>query len=154
MKKLNGTIKMTGVKFNLNINVAEISFKEEYSRKSQDMKRNFSHTKATDIKISLDEEVEEITFTMDALNDMIKEAGKQVLESVKEVAEPVEAQQPGMIRFCYEILSDKIVPSAKDARAYLKVNFNYTDSQLDGRDVICLLRRECKHYLVKEIESR
>lgn len=160
MKKLNGTITMKNVKATLNLNIGEISFKEESSRK--DVKRNFKHNKAVDVKLSLDETVDEMIFDIQALNDIIKESGKQIVETVKEAAQPVEAPavkqvdiERDKIKLCYNVLSeDRNQLSAKEARELLVKNFNYLDSQLDGRDVISLLRAECKHYLVREIQSR
>lgn len=158
MKKLNTTITMKNVKASLNINIGEISFKEESTstRKAQDSKRVFNHKIAKDIKLSLNTETEEIVFDIEALNDTIKEAVKDTVKNIEEVAEPVEgAVQDTMIKDCEEILRrERKIKSNKEYIQLLDSMFGY--QYVEGEDIHspeALLRNKCKRYLIRKIRE-
>ena len=153
MKKLNTTISMKNIKASLNINIGEISFKEESTRKGQDEKRNFSHKVAKDIKISLNSETEEIVFDIEALNNAIKEAVKDTVQAIEEVAEPVDNNEKLIISFCRDYLEGVRKPqSDAEYKKLLNVYFGYSIQELDNlqHSPEALLRRECKNYLVRK----
>lgn len=153
MKKLNITITMKNVKASLNINIGEISFKEESTRKAQDFKRVFNHKVAKDIKISLNSETEEIVFDIEALNNAIKEAVKDTLEAVEETAEAVELSDD-KLKFCEDYLRGNTKPkSDAEYRILLNVYFGYDIEEIKNlqHSPEALLKRECKQYLIKRI---
>lgn len=149
--KTNGTIK--GIKLSLNLNIGEVSFKEEYNRKqNEDVKRNFKHNVAKDIKLSLDTEIEEIT--IEELDKVVKEIKQEVVKNIKETAKPVDSDV--MASFCESVLRrERKITSHAEYKRLLIVYFNYSEDQLDNlqHSPEALLRRECKKYLVKRIEN-
>ena len=154
MKKLNGEMKLSGVKFSLSLSIGEISFKEESTRKDSTDKRNFKHNVAKDVKLSLNSETEEIILSLEGLNDMIKEAVKDTVQAIKEVAEPVEDEK---LNFCRDYLEGSIKPRTdKEYKNALKRYFGYTTEYLNNPDHSpeALLRREAKNYLVKRINTK
>ena len=149
--KNNATIK--GIKISLNLNIAEISFKEEYSRKqNNDLKRNFKHNKASDIKLSLNSEIDEIT--IEELEELVKEVKNEVVKNIKEQAEAVEDEDE-KVKFCEDIIRrNRKIKSTKEYIELLNEMFGY--QYVEGENEHspeALLRRECKNYLVKRIRA-
>ena len=105
----------------------------------------------------LTEDNEEIT--IEELDEVIKEIKQEVVKNIKESAKPVEPvennQNIDMINFCKEVLkrNRNVVNSDEDYRRALNVYFNITEEDIKEHSPEALLRRECKRYLLKEIEN-
>ena len=150
--KNNATIK--GIKISLNLNIAEISFKEEYSRQQDnDLKRNFKHNKASDIKLSLNSEIDEIT--IEELEELVKEVKNEVVKNIKEQTEAVELSDD-KLKFCEDYLRGNTKPkSDREYRTLLSIYFGYSTEELNNlqHSPEALLKREAKNYLVKRIRA-